>query len=578
MFQSYYQNELAYLRDMGRAFAAEHPAVAGMLAERSGDPDVERLLEGFAFVAARLRQRVDSSLPELIETLTELLLPHFVRPTPATTIVAFDVPHAGGRGARKLPAGAALETRPVRGTSCSFRTTRDLTLLPLTLLSQRLDDSSASRPELRLTFELDPAAREAVFSTEGIRFYLHGELTLTTQLYLWFSRHVSAVSLTSDEGRTVELSARSVRPVGFDGRDALFPWPAFSSQAARLLLEYATLAPKFLFLDIQGLDRAAHMEGARFELTVRFSRPPPLPSRMPEGTLRLHCVPAVNLFSTSADPVRTDITGRPVLLRGAELDPMHSEIFSVDHVVGMSPARDERRQYLPFHSFEHALPEASHPGFYKLTRERSPVDDGLHTFIRVDHGPKGPPLLHDETLSVEVTCTNRSLCGDLQLGDVCSPTADTPSGVSFVNIAPVSRATRPPLGTELSFQFISHLAATRRSLGDLGALKAFLHLYNPQEQTDHPAARTHGRRIDAIRDVRARTITRVVRGAALRGTLYHVEVEREGFASDGDAYLFGAVLHAVLDSQASLNTFADLELSLTPTRQSFRFHGDVDHE
>ncbi len=576
MFENYYETELSYLRDMGRAFAARHPAIAGMLAERGGDPDVERLLEGFAFVAARLRQRIDNGLPELVEPLAELLLPHFVRPTPATTIVELKRTKAGGgRGTYTLPAGSALSSRPVRGTTCAFRTSRAVDLLPVRLVSQRLDEGAASRPELTLKLELDPGVSETVFRPQGLRLHLHGEVSTTTQLYLWLIRHTSTLTLKAEDGRQVELGPRSISPVGLTNDDALFPWPSFSSHGVRLLLEYLTLAPKFLFIDVLGLDRAAHLEGTSFELTFRFARPPALGTRLPEGTVRLHCVPAVNLFATSAEPVRANMEGRAVLLRAAGLDPAHGEVFSVDSVIGMSAARAGRRTLSPFHAFNHALPDAQHAGFYKLAREQSPVDDGLHTFISADNGPRGLPLLDDETLSIELTCTNRSLPNELRLGDVSVATADIPAGVTFANITPVTSPTRPPLGSELSFQLIAHLAATRRSFADLAALRAFLSLYNLQETADKLAGRTNRKRIEALRAVRAETITRVVRAAVVRGTLYRVEAELSGFASEGDAFLFGNVLHGLLANQAALNTFADLELTLLPSKLAFRFTQDI---
>src|SRR5512141_2299308 len=101
MFSKYYQSELAFLRGMGKEFAAAHPELAGLLAERGGDPDVERLLEGFAFLSARIRERLDDAVPELIHDLTEILLPHYLRPVPACTVVEFQ-PVAGALRARHL--------------------------------------------------------------------------------------------------------------------------------------------------------------------------------------------------------------------------------------------------------------------------------------------------------------------------------------------------------------------------------------------------------------------------------------------------------------------------------------------
>jgi type VI secretion system protein ImpG len=573
-FQNYYQTELTYLRDVGKAFAEKHPALAGMLAERGGDPDVERLLEGFAFIAARFRQRIDDSVPELVEALTDLLLPHFLRPTPATTIVQFQSSGEGARGAYTLPEGATLLSAPVRGTRCRFRSTRSLALLPLRLSSLRLEDASSSAPVLSLHFALPEGAQSAVFRREGLRLHLHGELPTTSQLYLWLARHVAGVALRAADGRRVELGARSVRPVGFDEQDSLFPWPGFAPPGPRFLLEYFTLPTKFLFVDVLDLDRAGKLEGSHFELLIQFARPPALPGRLPDDVVRLHCVPAINLFDVSAEPVRVGVDARPVLLRAQGIEPLHAEVFDVRSVLGVSASRPERRSYEAFQAFRHAQRGAKHPGFYVLKRERSPVDDGLHAFVRLG-GTGQPAELDPETLSIELTCTNRSLPAELQVGDLRMPTADTPSGVSFSNIGLVSRPTRPPLGSDLAWHFVAHLSAFRRGMADLEALKAMLLLYNRQEDVDFPAASANRTRVDAIRAIRMRATTRVHRGAPVRGALFEVDLDSRGFTSEGDAFLFGSVLHRFLSLGAPLNGFADLHVVLLPTRLDFRWSAEI---
>ncbi len=570
LFEHYYQSELSSLRDVGRAFAQKHPAIAGLLAERGGDPEVEQLLEGFSFVAARLRQRIDGATPQLVEGMTELLLPHLLRPTPASTIVEFHVAPGSSHGAQRLALGTTLESRSARGVVCPFRTSRALALSPLRLVGQRLDDSSALRPELCLRFETEQGAAFSVFGSEGLRLHLHGELPTTTQLYLWFARYVGGVTLRTEDGRSVELGSQAVKPVGLDDTDTLFPWPAFSPHGARLLLEYFALMPKFLFIDVTGLERAAHLVSTSFELVFRFERPPALSARLSDDALRLHCVPAINLFEVAGEPVRATIEGRATLLRAAGIEPLQAEVFAVRSVVGMSADRSERHSYEPFHTFRHALKAAPHHGFYQLKRERSPVDDGMHTFLRLERSLE-VLTFDEETLSIELTCTSRSAANELQVGDVRVPTADTPAGVSFSNISLVCRATRPPLGSDLSWYLIAHLSASRRSLADVEVLKSLLSLYNFQEGSDHRKGRANRARIEAIRTVSSKIITRVVHGAAVRGTLFRVEVEQAGFTSEGDAFLFGSVLHRLLASQSEINTFADLELMLRPTQLRFRW-------
>ncbi len=574
VFENEYEIELSSLRELGREFAQKHPAIAGMLAERGDDPDVEQLLEGFAFVGSRLRRRIDAAVPDLIESMTDLLLPHFLRPTPASTIVQFQAAR-GAHGEQRLALGTTLESSRVRGAVCPFRISRALSLSPLQLVGQQLNDAAPARPELTLRFQVEQGAATSHVGPEGLRLHLHGELPTATQLYLWFARHVSDVTLRAADGSTVELGAHAVKAVGLDDADTLFPWPAFSPHGVRLLLEFFTLLPKFLFVDVSGFDRAAHLGGSRFELVFRFARPPALPARLPDDALRLHCVPAVNLFEVAAEPVRVPLEGRPTLLRAAGIDPFQAEVFAVRSVLGMGEKGTARRCYESFHSFRHAFDAAPHRGFYQIKRERSPVDDGTHTFVQLGNCEPEGPSLDEETLSIELTCTSRSVANSLQVGDLCVPTGDTPAGVTCSNISLVTRPARPPLGPELVWPFTAHLSVTRRSLVDVEVLKSLLSLYNFQERSDHGKGRTNRARIEAIQTVSAVTIMRVFGGAAVRGTLFRVVVDQTGFASEGDAFLFGSVLHRVLGNYGEMYTFADLELVLAPTQLSFRWQMEL---
>ncbi len=88
----YYNAELAYLREQGAEFAARFPKVAARLQLEAGkcaDPHVERLLEGVAFLTARVRRKIDDEFPEITDALLGVLYPHYQRPLPSMTVVQF---------------------------------------------------------------------------------------------------------------------------------------------------------------------------------------------------------------------------------------------------------------------------------------------------------------------------------------------------------------------------------------------------------------------------------------------------------------------------------------------------------
>jgi type VI secretion system protein ImpG len=209
VFSKYYQSELTYLRELGQEFAQANPALSRALGEREGDPEVERLLEGFAFLTARIRERIDDALPEVIDSLGQLTVPQLFRQIPACSIVEFSPNATAIRGHHRVGSATELSTRPVRGTQCTFRTIAPLDLLPIRLESASMDPSTESRPKIRLRFRVD---NEPKWPAHGhLRLFLDGPLGLASTLFLWLARYLKAAELESG-GQTIPLSNRVELP------------------------------------------------------------------------------------------------------------------------------------------------------------------------------------------------------------------------------------------------------------------------------------------------------------------------------------------------------------------------------
>jgi type VI secretion system protein ImpG len=239
------------------------------------------------------------------------------------------------------------------------------------------------------------------------------------------------------------------------------------------------------------------------------------------------------------------------------------EIYSVDQVTGMGEHKGERKTYPPFFAFSHAQ-NGGAEAYFQTRRCPSVIDDGLDTYLAIVTPRDAQPRMEEEIVSVEVTCTNRSLPVKLRVGDIQVPTAGSPTTAKFKNVTGVTNPVRPPLGSELHWRIVSHLALSHRSLGDAGTLRAFLELYN--FDADEQLARTNHLRIDAIRNVDLRPARRLLEGAPIRGAHVTIELEEKGFAGRGDAFLFGAVLDELLAQQVTLNSFTELTIQLEPSK------------
>lgn len=566
MFSRYYQSELAYLREMGREYGLRHPGLAESLTERGTDPDVERLLEGFAFMAARIRERSEAAVPELAEPLAELVAPHTLRGIPAATILELE-PRPGALRARHvIGAGALYGSRTVQGAACPFQTRADVALTPARVEHCRLDESRADAPELTVRLRVPEAAREAVLGPAPLRFFLHGVQGLTSTLLLWIARHLEQVSIRLAPGDEIPLGTSSASLPGLDGTIGdLWPWPETAPVGPRLVAEYFTFPEKLCFVDVRGLERVP-VERARdtLELVMRFRRPPPLPERLPSDAVRLHCVPAINLFATSAEPIRRAPLREELVLRAAGLAPHQAEIHTVERVVGRRMRRGGEVQYGPLSLFDHGRGAAT-DAFFTLRRRRSPLDGGLDTYLVL--GDDGAPDdgLVEETVSADVTCTSRLLATELRPGDVGAPLPTSPTLATARNVTRVSRPVPAALGTELQWRLLGYLASTHRSLASPGALGSLLSSFQVPESVDVHAARSSALRIDGIREVRTQAATRAHRGAVVRGVESHVVLDEARFSGPGDAFLFGCALDRLLSAEVPLNAFCALTVGLHPS-------------
>jgi len=565
MFTRYYQEELELLRELGRDFSREHPTLAPHLGEAGSDPDVERVLEGVAYLTGGIRERLDDDFPQLTQTLLEMLWPHYLRPVPSSAIVEFSHPAKPKvTSTERIPRTATeLESVPVDGTPCRFRTCYDVDFHPLRIAAAQLE--ATGRGALRLHFEVLGNAKVAELELDSLRLFLYGDLALSTSLYLWLVRHVEAAELEVVIGgktRRAALPSRPapVQPAGVREDEGLFPYPRHSFPGYRLLQEYFTLPQKFLFVDVRGLGALAQLAPeTSFDLVLRFRERPPEGLRVTADNVRLHCTPVVNLSARDADPIRLDHRRTSYLLRPSDPEPNHFEVYSVDSVTGLAHGTGERRAYLPFYSFRHGMaPGDPRAVYYQLRRVPAvgkPNSDVYLSFVTAEERGQLPET---ETVSVELTCTNRRLPEGLKPGDIRQQTDVSPQFADFRNLTPLTPSVLPPLGGGFHWRLISHLALNQVSLSSPDALRGILGLYNFQALYDRQAARANQLRLAALSAVEARQAERIFRGTPMRGIATQIELDEAGFAGEGELYLFATVLEEFLALYISVNAFSQL--------------------
>ena len=398
----YFREELTYLREQGKMFSESFPQLSRFLQSKSCDPDVERLLEGFAFLTSRLRAKVDDEIPELTHSMLNMLWPNYLRPVPSLTIMAFS-PDESLTHKQVIPSGSLLDSRPVDGTICHFSSCRDVNLYPIH--NSRVY-SEHTREASTISIQLESVNQTALASMniEGLRFYLGGDKYSSQMLYLWLNHYLDYISISIGE-RTVPITQKSISRVGFDKNDALLPYPQNVSDGYRLLQEYLTFPEAFSFIDVEGIQSGLNEDEHAQECRLCFHFNKTLPSDVAVTTehFQLHCTPAINLFAHDSDPI--DLTGKQTeyLVSPSSRLPSHYEIFCIDNVVGWQDTaqkgqrmRGKKRTYAAFESFHHEVERVRNRQalYYRSRIKNSVRGDGFDTFISFVRG--------DETVSINV--------------------------------------------------------------------------------------------------------------------------------------------------------------------------------
>ncbi len=310
MIRRYYEEEMRYLREAGSEFARLHPEQAGLLdldsvADR--DPYVERLFEGFAFLTARVRERLDDELPEYTESLFRLLHPAFLKPFPAATILAFEPRPGMVQVTTPIASGTEVRSGSVgdEGTVCRFTTAYPVVLQPFRLRDVRLAWPSRDTSTVTLRFQVDHGTDFSKLDLRRLRLHFHAEAATADAMRRFFWRHVAQVTVRSGKSSVTIPGAEAVQPVGLTPEEGLLP--DSDPFVGHRLLEYFCFPAKYDFVDLLGLDRLVPSPGeVFFEVEILFDGVFPEEHAFTTEHLRLYCTPVVNVFEQDVEPIRVD--------------------------------------------------------------------------------------------------------------------------------------------------------------------------------------------------------------------------------------------------------------------------------
>ncbi|AZF64651.1 type VI secretion system baseplate subunit TssF [Pseudomonas sp. LBUM920] len=600
----YYERELAHLREVGGEFARDYPKVAGRLGLETyacADPYVERLLEGFSFLAARVQLKIDAEFPRFTNHLLELVYPQYLAPTPSMTVVQMQPDMSEGSLAAgfKVPRDTALHSQLGKGdqTACEFRTAHDVTLWPVELVQARyfacgahvagidLSRLGGVKAALRLRLRVGAGLTFSDLALDSLPLHIRGGEAMPSRILEQLLAQAAGV-LVMPVQEHVDwhqfLPKSAIRSVGYSDGEALLPSGPRSFQGYRLLQEYFAMPQRFMFAEVAGLaNSVSRCTAEQLDVIVLFKKlDPVLEQSLSAANFGLYCTPAINLFPMRTERVHLSDQQSEYHVIPDRTRPMDYEIYQIESVTGYGSGAEASQTFESFYRANDLHARTPPNAFYQLRRDARVLSEqqrrqgprssyiGSELFLSLVDAQEAPHRSDLRQLGIDTLCSNRDLVLSMPVGSGRTDfTVESGAPVQSVRCVAGPTVPAPSFAEgETAWRLVSHLSLNYLSLLDQDkeqgatALRDLLRLYC---RVDDEAAH---KQIEGLRSVTADSIVRrlplpgpITYG---RGLQVCVTLDESAFEGAG-VFVLGSVLEQFFAKYVSLNSFTETVIKST---------------
>jgi len=594
----YYERELAHLREVGGEFARDYPKVAGRLGLETyacADPYVERLLEGFSFLAARVQLKIDAEFPRFTNHLLELVYPQYLAPTPSMAVVQLQPDMSEGSLAAgfKVPRDTALHSQLGKGdqTACEFRTAHDVTLWPVELVQARyfacgahvagidLSRLGGVKAALRLRLRVGAGLTFSDLALDRLPLHIRGGEAMPSRILEQLLAQAAGV-LVMPVQEHVDwhqfLPKSAIRSVGYSDSEALLPSGPRSFQGYRLLQEYFAMPQRFMFAEVAGLaNSVSRCTAEQLDVIVLFKKlDPVLEQSLSAANFGLYCTPAINLFPMRTERVHLSDQQSEYHVIPDRTRPMDYEIYQIESVTGYGSGAEASQTFESFYRANDLHARTPPNAFYQLRRDARVLSEqqrrqgprssyiGSELFLSLVDAQEAPHRSDLRQLGIDTLCSNRDLVLSMPVGSGRTDfTVESGAPVQSVRCVAGPTVPAPSFAEgETAWRLVSHLSLNYLSLLDQDkeqgatALRDLLRLYC---RVDDEAAH---KQIEGLRSVTADSIVRrlplpgpITYG---RGLQVCVTLDESAFEGAG-VFVLGSVLEQFFAKYVSLNSFTE---------------------
>nr|WP_218648320.1 type VI secretion system baseplate subunit TssF [Pseudomonas reactans] len=600
----YYERELAHLREVGGEFARDYPKVAGRLGLETyacADPYVERLLEGFSFLAARVQLKIDAEFPRFTNHLLELVYPQYLAPTPSMAVVQLQPDMGEGSLASgfKVPRDTALHSQLGKGdqTACEFRTAHDVTLWPVELVEARyfacgahvagvdLSRLGGVKAALRLRLRVGAGLTFSDLSLDNLPLHIRGGDAMPSRiLEHLLAQAVGVLVMPVQEHVDWHqfLPKSAIRSLGYSDSEALLPTGPRQFQGYRLLQEYFAMPQRFMFADVVGLaNSVSRCSAEQLDVIVLFKKLDPLLEQsLSAANFGLYCTPAINLFPMRAERVHLSDQQSEYHVIADRTRPMDYEIYQIEGVTGYGSGAQASQTFESFYRANDLHARKPPNAFYQVRRDARVLSEQQHRqgprssyigselFLSLVDAQEAPHRSDLRQLGIDTLCSNRDLVLSMPVGSGRTDfSVESGAPVQAVRCLTGPTVPAPSFAEgETAWRLVSHLSLNYLSLLDqdkeqgASALRELLRLYcRIEDEAAH-------KQIEGLRSVTAESIVRrlplpgpITYG---RGLQVCVTLDEAAFEGAG-VFVLGSVLEQFFAKYVSLNAFTETLIKST---------------
>ena len=611
-FREAYDRELAILKERSTEFAKEYPGIAdrlGGLMEENLDPAVAGLLEGSAFLAARVQLKMDEEFRVFTAELLDQIFPDALAPTPSAMLVSAKPPYKNAELVKGLrfEAGEYIDARFTdadKRVSCRFSLAAPLELWPLQMsgvkyhgsagpvaaLGQEIISGTKAGLEIELarvgkTGKADGSAPISEVEIDSLPIYFTGPIAEAASLYEQVLCDLKRVSLRyldkNGDPVFVPMPLSAVDQIGFSEEEQLLPHQKRLFAGFAKLREAFVFQRKFLGIRLTGLkDVIPNIPASRIQVVLEFSQSnQKLATRLESEHLQLFVVPAVNLFEEISSQVRIDRKRHEYLITPNSSPTTHYEMQSIIEVNAFYSGHQDKVPVLPLYALPANDQDPRQTLYYTTRRKTRRLTlqeqrfggtryryKGTETFIAIYEPPDAEPA---QRLQVKGLCSNRHLPEYLpiaqssddfflveeqtvKLSCVAGPTMPRESLADLENDAPH----RTQAG-DVYWRLMSYLSLNHYGINDNNGEDAALSMREMLSLFADLSDKNTAARIQGLRKVETRPVTRTIAHPEgfhpARGLEVSLTFDENDFEGSG-IVLFGAILDRFIAEYAAVNS------------------------